>query len=546
MSELIRNSKFISFILILVGTIRSWWQQGAICRLFAYLQRISRSSTAYRVWLRWGNAPNAAEHSLMSHFVAFAQRQLEKIGVWIANSVIYHLCSKISGYCKKSLILRLVGKLQPHQWFILAFAWYLPLEYLIRDTLHLALLSSVWEELFLLAGICLCLYRRAMRRGSRSVRVTVLDAAMLLFFAVGFFLMSVVRPYPEVALPGYRIVVQYMLWYFIILYLLEDDKDVRVLMFSFLALLAFLSLHGVYQFVIGVEIPSSWVTSTETGVRTRVFSLTGSPNILGSLLVLLTPLAASGIYYFSRKSSKIACFALVCCSLMTLLFTFSRGAWLGIMLAIIIFAVFIDRRLLAMMSAGIAACLIFVPSITSRITYLFTEDYAVASAVGGRALRWETGRILLNENNPLLGFGLGRFGGAVAMDNQLLDKTESFSYFYMDNYYLKTLVEMGWLGLLVYVLLLLVLLYLGVKAIQRSDISFAALPGDALQRANGNIRILCIGIFSGLCGVLLHCYFENIFEEPYMSAYFWGLSALLLYLGFFKNKQPDDNRKINK
>ena len=35
-------------------------------------------------------------------------------------------------------------------------------------------------------------------------------------------------------------------------------------------------------------------------------------------------------------------------------------------------------------------------------------------------------------------------------------------------------------------------------------------------------------------GVLLHCYFENIFEEPYMMAYFWGLAAALMYAGFFR------------
>ena len=53
-----------------------------------------------------------------------------------------------------------------------------------------------------------------------------------------------------------------------------------------------------------------------------------------------------------------------------------------------------------------------------------------------------------------MGFGLGRFGGAVAMQNQVIEESETFSYFYMDNYYLKTLVEMGYIGLFFYLLLL--------------------------------------------------------------------------------------------
>lgn len=62
------------------------------------------------------------------------------------------------------------------------------------------------------------------------------------------------------------------------------------------------------------------------------------------------------------------------------------------------------------------------------------------------------------------------------MNNQVLDTTEEFSYFYMDNYYLKTMVEMGYLGIIFYALLLIALIVLGIKAIMRSDVNFARLP----------------------------------------------------------------------
>ena len=54
---------------------------------------------------------------------------------------------------------------------------------------------------------------------------------------------------------------------------------------------------------------------------------------------------------------------------------------------------------------------------------------------------------------------------------------------------------------------------------------------------------LACGIFAGLIGVLAHSYFENIFEVPYMNAYFWGLSAAIMFLGFIrpkKNKTKND------
>ena len=159
-------------------------------------------------------------------------------------------------------------------------------------------------------------------------RETALDAWLILFMAVGFLLMSIIDPYPAIAFEGYRAVVEYMVWFFLIIRLVENDQDMKVLYITVLLLTAFLAFHGIYQYVIGVEIPSSWVSQTEMGVRTRVFSLCGSPNILGSLMVMTAPLWAALIYFCrSTKAKLLALFMTVCCCL-TLLFTFSRGAWI--------------------------------------------------------------------------------------------------------------------------------------------------------------------------------------------------------------------------
>jgi O-antigen ligase len=523
-------------------TLHGWWRQGVLARSIAALQRAYANSGLFRLWQAWGEGPDHYEKSWLVRFSRSLLRLWQGFGAWLATSLVCRGLAAVSrGWqwlAARSRILSLVNRLTLHQWLLAAFGFYLPLEFLIRDTLQISFLSSVWEELFLVAAVVLVLWRRALGETTAIRRETPLDIWLLLFFAVGLFLMSVVRPYPIVALPGYRIVVEYMLWFFLIVRLIEDDRDLKVLYVSFLLMSGFLALHGIYQYAVGVEIPASWVSQTELGVRTRVFSLTGSPNILGALLVLTAPLVAALIYFCRRTWIKLLALSLTFCYILSLLFTFSRGAWVGMIVAVVLFSLFIDKRLLAIMGVAMAGLLLLVPSITSRLTYLFTEDYAVASAIGGRALRWEVGLQLLHEHNPWLGFGLGRFGGAVAMEDQLLDKTDEFSYFYMDNYYLKTLVEMGYLGLIAYLLLIFALLALGLRAIYRSDISFAGQGGDPWHRAEGNFRVIAIAIYSGLVGVLVHCYFENIFEEPYMSAYFWGLAAALIYLGFFRRRKP--------
>lgn len=544
MAEWVHNSLLIRLLQAVIAAFRRWWRQSGLRRALDWLGRVGDASLSRRLWLAWGASADAAQSSVYRRCMGYLRRIVEHLGDIFRQGLVWRALQASGQFCRRigahSRVLSLIGRLSARQWLLLAFAWYLPIEFLIRDSLKLYGLASVWEEAFLALAVAAVLWRIALRRSRALGRETVLDAWLLLFMAVGFFLMCFNRPFPQVALPGYRIVAQYMLWYFILLRLLEDDADLKVLLASFGLLLVFLALHGVYQYAVGVAIPDSWTTSTEAGVRTRVYSLTGSPNILGSLLVLLTPLAAAGLYFFRDRRAKWACLALVLLSMLTLLFTFSRGAWLGMMLAVALFSLLVDGRLLALMAAAVAAILALVPSITSRITFLFSTEYAEAAEIGGRAYRWATGLRLLHEGNPWLGVGLGMFGGAVAMDHKLLDETEDFFYYYMDNYYLKTLVEMGYLGFIAYVLLLLAVLYLGLKAIQKSDVPFKRLPGDALGRAEGNMRLWAIAIFCGVCGVLLHCYFENIFEEPYMSAYFWGLLAAASYIGLFRRKQESD------
>ena len=129
----------------------------------------------------------------------------------------------------------------------------------------------------------------------------------------------------------------------------------------------------------------------------------------------------------------------------------------------------------------------------------------------------------------MLGFGLGRFGGAVAMQNKVIEETKDFSYFYMDNYYLKTLVEMGYLGLAFFILLLFGLVLWSLRSIGRTGYT----KGD-------RTRVLAVSMFAGMCGVLVHCYFENIFEVPYMMAYFWSMAGC----GSSKEKEKTDGKEL--
>ncbi len=466
------------------------------------LQDLYESSMTRKLWDKFSSADDPAESSIYRAPFRLLERVLNRSLSWPVDKLM-----------------------------LLLFALYLPIGYIIRNYLGIALLSSVWEELFICAGIAV-IYAKG-----RFDRVSSVEVFLLLYIGACLLLCLINRPYPSVAFAGFRAQVEYVVWFFIVIRLIDSKKTARWMVWLFAGVVFVMCLHGIYQYIIGVEVPTSWTSQTETAVRTRVFSITGSPNIFGDIIVMAAPSVAALIYYCKKPIEKIIAFGCTFLMCLCILFTFSKGAWVGLIVAIIIFAMYCDKRIILAMGTAMAAVLAVFPTIVSRITYLFTNDYAEASLRGGRAMRWELGRNLLAEGNKWLGYGLGRYGGAVAMNNQLLDETEEFAYYYLDNYYMKTMVEAGYIGLIVFILVLLVLAIFGIRSCHRSGIGFKADRSiDPIFRNAGNDKLICVGIFSGLMGVLVHCYFENIFEEPYMMAYFWGLAAVLIWYGYHAGK----------
>lgn len=520
-----------SVLLRFLRQLPEWYRMGAIARFFRAIREAYPSSRFRKRWQAFCAVPLPTEYtSKYTRINTAFRRWVEKWGDWIRNSLVYRFCiavwKPLSAFCGGGVIGGAVGFLGMRGLLLLCLAMYLPIDYLLRTVLNIGFLASVWDEGLLLLCVLYLLWHTAMGRAPLGSRVTPLEGYLWLFIGVGFFLMCAVSPVQSIAVDGLRAEVQYLLWFFVVIRLIEDDRDFGIFYGALLTLGVCVALHGIYQFVAAVPIPASWISDTEQGVRTRVFSITGSPNICGALLVLLAPLAAGLAYYSRKRWVQLASLCATGAMCLSILFTFSKGAWLGLVVAILVFACFLDRRLIALMGAGAAVAVIAVPSIANRITYLFTADYVEASQRAGRMVRWETGLRLLEESNRWLGFGLGRFGGAVAMQNQVIEESETFSYFYMDNYYLKTLVEMGYIGLFFYLLLLAGLVLWCLRAIGRTKLT-----------ASNRARVLPAALFSGMVGVLAHCYFENIFEVPYMMAYFWSMAAAILYVGYFRKRR---------
>lgn len=416
---------------------------------------------------------------------------------WDASWLVCHVRSVYKNLTTNSV----VGKVLKEANFIYVIALYVYVDKSIR--IFAGPLSGIWDELFFLVIIAFFIYSRIIH--NQRYIYSAMDLPIAFFALVFLLLVFINSPDFAVAIEGFRVVVQHVMWYFLALQLMRRRETIHRTLWTFIVGIGLLGFHGIYQYLTKAPMLGNWVDSGET-LTTRAYSIIDSPNAFASLLVLFIPIGFAMFIVHKDVLLKIVALIFTFAMGVSLIVTFSRAAWIAAFLSIIVFFVFIAKKMILMIAALVFAALFNINGIYSRFSYMFTPEYMVKSSNGGRVFRYAFGLEKV-KNDKVIGLGLGRFGGAVATNHNL-------SPFYMDNYYLKTFIETGYVGITTFVLLILTLLFNSVRYIfgirDRED------------------QILAYGIFSGMIGVLIHNFVENIFELPFMVIYFWVSAAMIV------------------
>jgi putative inorganic carbon (HCO3(-)) transporter len=336
------------------------------------------------------------------------------------------------------------------------------------------------------------------------------------FFVLGVALVVTDMANWDASVEGFRSVYQYVIAFLMGFYLLKSMDQLDKLL-KVLAIVGFLAgLVGVMQVVLGVQTPGSWVQEGEA-ITTRAFSFVTSPNVLGSYMALIAPVAAGLFLTASTRKEKAVWAIVTVTTLLALLLTGSRGAWFALAFALFICCYIWNKRIAGyLVLAGMVGVvgLFFVPesvplvgTIKNRIFTLFTADYMSSSLEAGRLGRWGEAYDKMRVE-PLFGVGLGHHGGAVA--------SRHFGTIYSDSYFFKSLAEFGLVGISILIGLIVLMLRYGSIVIRHLS-------------ASPHFFTL-LGLFGGLYAVALHNLVENIFEVPFMALYFWLFGGIFCAL----------------
>lgn len=168
--------------------------------------------------------------------------------------------------------------------------------------------------------------------------------------AVVFFLIALVWGVinsfaPMSSLKQVMVHLSFILFYFVLINVIRTKRQWLFLIKAFICSAFLVAVYGVIQNFFGVSSTQSWIDEEMfTNIQTRVYSFFNNPNVLGEFLVLTIPIALALIWNKVKDLHKVLFSLILIFMAACMIFTWSRGAWLGMMIAVALFLVISDRR----------------------------------------------------------------------------------------------------------------------------------------------------------------------------------------------------------
>ena len=137
----------------------------------------------------------------------------------------------------------------------------------------------------------------------------------------------------------------FILFYFVAINVIRTKKQWSAIVKVFIFSAFIVALYGLFQNFFEVSSTESWIDEEMfENIKVRVYSFFDNPNVLGEFLVLTIPVAVALLWSKVKDAHKLLFAVVLLCMAGCMIFTWSRGAWLGMLLAVALFLMIYDRR----------------------------------------------------------------------------------------------------------------------------------------------------------------------------------------------------------
>ncbi|NEP12964.1 MAG: putative bicarbonate transporter, IctB family [Symploca sp. SIO2C1] len=442
-----------------------------------------------------------------------------------------------------SYLYKLVGLLQVWRQGSWLLQWAEPIGALLLATIF-ALAPFVANALigFLLIGcgafwVLLTLSDHTGYAKGWAPQVTPIHLLVLLYWAINV-VATALSPVKLAAREGLVKLTLYLLLFALLARVLRSPRLRCWIITLFLHISLIVSVYGLRQYIFGVEALATWVDPTSDSANlTRIYSYLGNPNLLAGYLIPAVSLSFAAIFNWKRWLPKALALTMFLVNSTALILTYSRGGWIGFLACIFVFLVLLVYwysvqlppklrpwampALLGSSAAVLALAILFVEPIRDRVASIFVgrED----SSNNFRINVWSAVLDMIRDR-PIRGIGPGNDAF-----NKIypLYQRPRFTALSAYSIFLEIAVETGFIGLLCFLWLLVVIFNQGVEQLKR------------LREVGNSQGFWLIASIAGISGMLAHGLVDTVWYRPQLMTLWWLMVGIIA--SFYIPRQITNN-----
>lgn len=263
--------------------------------------------------------------------------------------------------------------------------------------------------------------------------------------------------------------------------------------------------------------------------------------IYGAIVALILPISIS-LFWYKKHSIliQVVLIFLITLILVGLYFSYTRAAWLSIIIAVLV-GLIVHYRVNFKFLMGIGLIGLFIVFLkwdsiemelarnkNEHTTESFNERFQSAANVSTdasnleRINRWSCAISMFKER-PIFGYGPGTYAFEYAPfqepENLTIISTNFGDLGNAHSEYLGSLSEMGIFGLLTFLIVVIAIFYSAVTLYNK------------YPNSDGKNRTIVMGIILALTTYFSHAFLNNFLDTDKAAVPIWGMCAMLIVMG---------------
>ncbi|MBO4979260.1 MAG: O-antigen ligase family protein, partial [Clostridia bacterium] len=377
-----------------------------------------------------------------------------------------------------------------------------------------------------IVGVTAASYLIKLIRGKRTFRMKLIDYPILLF-ATLYLLGGVFSKGGLASLGASLMYILFLCGHVLIFNLIRTREWVRRCVLAAVISGAMACVLGVFQIFTG-SMNSSWLdNSLFSGIGTRIVSSFDNPNVFAEYLLLLIPFALACLLRQGRGRNRWIFAISLTWMLVCLVFTWSRGAWLGFLLGLLLFFVVFSKKTAVVLLGGVVTSPFWSLLVPSTVVDRFLSIGNLAESSASYRISAWYGVFELLSQTRWCGIGVGPAAFEAVYPSVALAGTQAIKHAH--SIYLQLLTELGIAGLLVFLLIVFL---------------FAQNCFEYLLRVNDREeRGLVIAGISSVAAMLVMGITDHIWYDYRIFLLFWtviGLVSSYIKYGFTEVRHYHD------